>query len=399
MVSPVSPSHRLSGRRRPAPRRTGRAFAAVVAAAAIGIGGWLLWSHLQAHRVKVVFGGLPAADLELTFFPDRLAFAAPSPPPALGRLVLAAAATTTLGADLVPDRAVVRYAAAGIGTGYRHLALGAPPVTIALRAPAAARGRVVEPVAAWSYGWRCAAERPVADAEVVVMGGGEHGVELARARSAADGSFVVAGFDGELDGLGLRVRAPGFALGHLSLRRSGAATSADLVVPLAPARPQRGRIVVPPGLDPTGWRLLARGLPGVECAPAADGSFLLDHVPDGVQPRLLLYGLPAAWTHQPIRLGPDLRIELVAAATVRGRIVDAVTRAPLGGALVFCGDDHAVRADADGRFELVQLPPGPATIDAKFEYREGRRRLSRTASRPVQLRAGAVLDDVTIPID
>jgi hypothetical protein len=399
MVSRVPSSRPIVARRRRAPHRIWRTFAAVFGVVGLGLGGWQLWSYVHAHRVTLTFGDAPPTGVELTFFPEQLAFAAPSPPPPIGSLALVAATDVTVGEDLVPGQAVVRYAAAGAGTGYRHLRLGEDPAPIELRAPGTLRGRVVEPIALWSLGWRCAELRPVADAEVVVMGGGEHGVELASARTDAAGEFVVGGFDRELDGLGVRVRAAGFALEHQSLGRSAGRQDAVPVVALARAGALSGRIIAPPSFDVRTLRVLARGLPGVEAVPAADGAFVLEHVPPGVRPRLVLYGLPTTLAHAPARAQSDVRIELVAAASVRGRVVDAATRAPLGGALVFGGDDQAVRADASGRFELARLPPGPATIEAKFEFRERRRRVTRTGSCAVDLRAGEQLTEVLVPVD
>lgn len=397
MVSRVPSTHRRRDRRPAATGHTWRTLGIVCGAALLVFGGWQWWSYVQAHRVTIAFRDAPPAGVELTFFPDQLAFAAPSPPPPLGSLT--AAPTVTVGAELVPGDAVVRYAAAGRGVGYRHVKLGEELAPIELRPPAPVRGRVVEPVGLWSYGWRCAELRPVADAEVVVMGGGEHGIELATSRSDAAGEFVVDGVDRELDGLGLRVRAPGFALEHQSLPPADGTAAAATVVALVRTQPISGRILAPPSFDVRTLRVLARGLPGVEAVPAADGTFTLEHLAPDVRPRLLLYGLPPTLTHAMARAQPGLRIELVAAAAVRGRVVDAASRQPLGGALVFCGEDHAVRADASGRFELGQLLPGLATIAAKFEFRDRRRLITRTGSCEVQLRARETLDDVVVPIE
>lgn len=369
-------------------------FAVVLAA----VGAWRGWQYLQSQQVTISFVEAPVG-VELVFFPDQMAFAAPSPPPPLGSLTLDADAAVTVGRELVPGAAVVRYAAPGIGTGYQHVRLGEELAPIPVRAPGSVRGRVVEPIGAFSYGWRCAELRAVAGAEVVVMGGGEHGIELGRAQTDAAGQFVVEGFDRRLDGLGLRVRAPGYAIEHVSLPREDAPGADTPVVALVRTRAHHGRIVAPPGLDVTSLRVLARGLPGVDTVPSADGTFVLDHLPPGVQPRLLVYGLPPTLAHAPTRAQPDAQIELVAAAAVRGRVVDAVTGEALGGALVFCGDDHAVTAGADGRFELVQLPPGAAMLVAKYQYRERRRLQSRSGSVRVQLQSGETLADVVVSID
>lgn len=401
MVSCVPSSRRSVHRRRAPSHRSWRTIVAVFGAVLLALGASQLWQYWRAHRVTLAFDALPPTGVELTFYPEQLAFAAPSPPPALGTLALVGTSGVTLGAELVPGQAVVRYAAKDRGTGYRHVRLGEEAAPIELRPPGTVRGRVVEPIGLWSYGWRCAELRPVAGAEIVVMGGGEHGVELSSARSDAAGEFLADGFDRTLDGLAVRVRALGFALEHRSITRQAGGDPDDdsLVVSLTRAPALGGRIVAAPGFDVQSLRVLARGLPGVESVPAVDGSFVLQHVPPGVRPRLLLYGLPLTLAHLPVRARSDVRIELVNAAGVRGRVVDRESQTPLGGALVFCGDDHAVRADAAGRFELVQLPPGPATIDAKFEVRESRRRITRTGSRPVQLRSGETVDDVVVLID
>ncbi len=399
MVSRVPSTRRPRDRRPAAKGHTWRTLGIVFGVVLLGIGGWQWWQYVQAHRVTIAFRDAPASGVELTFFPNQLAFAAPSPPPPLGSLTVAAAAAVTVGAELVPGDAVVRYAAAGFGIGYRHVKLGEQLPPIELRAPGTLRGRVVDPIGMWSYGWRCAELRPVAGAEVVLMGGGEHGIELAAARTDAAGEFVVDGCDCDLDGLGLRVRAPGFAIQHQSVTRGSTPDQAALVVALVPTLPLTGRIVAPPWFDVRTLRVLARGVPGVEAVPAADGTFTLEYLPPGVRPRLLLYGLPPTLTHTMVHAHMGLRIDLVAAAAARGRVVDSTTKQPLGGALVFCGDAPTARADASGRFELVQLLPGPATIGARFEFRERRRLMSRTGSCEVQLRANETLDDVVVPID
>lgn len=118
-----------------------------------------------------------------------------------------------------------------------------------------------------------------------------------------------------------------------------------------------------------------------------------------MRPRLVLHGLPRELAHAPLRALPAVRIELVAAAEVRGRVLDAATEAPIAGALVSCGDVRAARSDAEGRFELLQLPPGANRIDAQLDLRHGRQVLSRRGSQPVQLRAGEPLDDLVVRID
>lgn len=396
---------RRARRRAPRPAAARPRLVAGLALGALlaGIGWWVLQWYAR-HHVTLAFtppaGTAPA--LELSFYPDRLAFAAPSPPPSLGQQRLDGELAVTVGRELVPGRALVRYRGAGVGAGYLFVQLGANVPPVPLRPPASLRGRVGEPVGFWCFGWRSLGIAPIAGAEVVVMGGGEHGIDLATARTDADGRFAVTGFDGQLDGLGLRVRAPGFALAHLPLGRVDGVDGGDgpgPVVALARGVVLSGRVVVPPALDATALRVVARGLPGVDATPAADGAFVLDHVPAGVEPRLLLHGLPPQWTHLPARATPGapLHLEVVPAAIVRGRVLDAATVRPLAGALVFCGEQEAVRADEDGRFELPQLLPGDVEVTAQWEFVDGRRRRTTWyGRRRVELSPGTVLDDLEI---
>ncbi|MFY9342521.1 MAG: hypothetical protein WAT39_08525 [Planctomycetota bacterium] len=400
-----------SGRRRAADARTPVVLRPVVLVLVVaGVGALILWLtrlHARNHVTLTFARGDQHASvpLQLTFFPDRLAFAAPSPPPPLSEHTLDGSDTLVAGDDLVPTQAVVRYSGPGIGAGYVHVRLGQelPPIT--LRPPQVVRGRVGEPLALWCFGWRCPGLRPVAGAEVVVMGGGEHGIPLGSAITDAQGNFAVAGIDGALDGLGVRVRAAGFALANEPVAgRNGAAGAASTdepltVVALGQASQHAGQIVAPAGLDPTSLQVLARGLPGVGATPARDGSFALDHVPAGMEPRLIVHGLPPTLTHAPSRLvvGHRTRVELVPASIVRGRVLDAASRRPLGEALVWCGEQDPVRADADGRYELVRQLPGDVDIEAQWDFVDARRRRTQWFGKHrVVLEPDRTHDDVDI---
>lgn len=381
------------------------ALAALAAATAYGV----RWWGAQHATLAFVGAAVPVPDLELTFFPDQLAFAQPSPPPAYGERQLAAGERLTIGRELVPARALVRYRGAGIGAGFTHVELGQSPPPVVLRAPSTLRGRVGEPIAIWSAGWRCAGLRPIAGAEVWLMGGGEHGVDLARATTDAEGRFTIEGVDGDLDGLGLRVRASGFALLHESLARFGPGAQPEPqpqpqpgpVLALARGTTQRGTVVLPAGVDASSLRVLARGLPGVEAAIAADGSFVLDHLPRSLQPRLLLHGLAPTWCCPQRHAGGSepVRIEVVAGAAVRGRVLEVATNRAIAGALVWAGDGEAVRTDADGGFELQGLPAGELELNVQHQTVDRRRRRTTwTGHRRVTAVAGQSLDNQDIVI-
>jgi hypothetical protein len=390
-------------RRRKRPRADARTLPLRPIAIAIALAGaaaavFFVLREQARHRVTLVFErqGAAATPIDLTFFPDRLAFAAPSPPPPLGECRVDGD-TITLGRDLVPEQSVVRYRAEGFGAGYAYVRLGEQPPPLRLRPPASLRGRVGEPVAFWCYGWRCAGLRPVAGAEVLLMGGGEHGVEIVRTTTDGDGRFELGGFDSELDGLGLRVRAAGFALAHASLTT----TEPTPVVAVERGEICRGTLVAPAGVDPTQLLVLARGLPGVQAQPDPAGAFVLDHLPRDMTPRLLVAGLGPHWAHAPARANTKapLRIEIVPAAVVRGRVVDAASRTPLAGALVQCGEQAAVRSDGDGRYELPHQLPGDVEIEAQWDVVDHRRRrtshFGRTA---VRLTAGSTHDSADIEV-
>jgi hypothetical protein len=333
--------------------------------------------------------------LELTFFPDRVTFAAPSPPLAIGELRIDGS-TVTVGAELVPERAMVRYRGPGIGAGVMFVELGRDPPPVPLRAPHTLSGRVGTPVSPGptpdSVGLRA-----VAGAEVIAMGGGEHGVDLATTRTDAEGRFTLTGIDGELDGLGLRVRAAGFAIHHEVV---GRAVGRDPIrIALEPGRRQIGTVAATPDVELRTVRILARGLPGVESSIASDGSFALEHLPNDSAPRLLLHGLPKHVAHAPQQVGDGqpIAIAIVHGAIVRGRVVDATSRRGLSGALVWCGESDAVRADGDGRFELPQLMPGAAELSAQWQQVDRqRRRLDWVGSLPFVLQAGTVHEDIEI---
>jgi hypothetical protein len=390
-------------RRRPPRARSRRPAVVLVALAALAVGGWAGWrAYVEGHAtLRFAREGASAPDLTLTFFPTQMAFASPSPPPALGRARAGRGADLTVGGALVPGRGVVRYEGEGVGTGFAYVELGADAPTIQLRPQASLRGRVGEPVYFWCMGWRCAGYRPIADAEVVVMGGGEHGVDLVSTRTNEQGAFEVAGFDGALDALGLRVRAPGFELVHEHLASTSWRDDDRALVTTTRVPPRRGRLVVEPGLDldPTAWTVLARGLPGVQARPDAAGRFVLDHVSPDVEARVIVYGLPARVAQADVRTaqGQEVAVAIRAGAVVRGRVL-ADNQRPLAGALVWIDAQRPVRADADGAFELPNLMPGARKIVAQWKPARRRAR-PRLASRELTLEPGATYERVELVIE
>ena len=370
---------------------------ASIVAISLGIWHGLGWYEQNYLPIRFAGEGVEVPELELTFFPDQLAFVAPSPPPPLGSETIASD-SVTVGAALCPERSVLRYAGEGVGAGFVHVQLDRPFEQVSLRPPASLSGRVGEPVHYWSMGWRCTGFLPVADAEVVVMGGGEHGVDLVRARTDERGEFTVTGFDGQLDALGLRVRAPGFAVLHKGIvdLDAHADERALLVLERAPLR--RGAVVVMPGLGiaPEDLLLLARGLPGVQARPDPSGKVAFDHVPLGMEARVLVYGLPPLVAQTEARTERDgqFEVQVVAGAVVRGRVL-GVDLAPRPGALVWIGQQTPVRTDGDGRFELTNQLPGKQAITAQWKPKR-RRAKPWLVSKALTLVAGEATEGVEL---
>ena len=364
-------------------------------------GAFRAWDDYEQSRTYISAigpGGDPAPALDLTFFPERFAFTAPSPPPALGSEHVEAGATISLGQELVPDRAVVRYSGAGVGTGFTFVQSGRS-ACIELEPPATVWGQVVESRHYWWFGWRRGFV-PVVGAKVLVMGGGEHGIPLGEATAAADGSFEIEGIAARRGPIALRVLAPDHAIVHAPLDMKAMAEGGQVIALLrAPAR--RGRVRCPEGCKPDELLVLARGLPGVEARPDAAGDFELQHVPPELEPRLLLIGLPDAWAARPAvaRIGTSPTVEVVAAAVLRGVVIDANTREPLGGTLVWSGESTAIRADDDGRFELRQIVPGTIDVVAQHTYQpKNRKPIVRIGSETVTVAAGQELPDLVIQV-
>lgn len=354
--------------------------------------------HHAVLRFDAGEGASPA--IELTFFPDQFAFAAPSPPPPLGQAALVGA-EITVGEDLVPDRSVVRYVSEGYGSGFAKVQLGGSTPTISLRPPTSLSGRVGEPVHYWCMGWRCAGYLPVVDAEVVLMGGGEHGVDLARARTDEQGSFTVSGFDGKLDVLGLRVRAPGFEVAHQRILGLGDHDGERALVNMSRAPARVGKLVVLPetGARAEDFLVLARGLPGVQARPSTTGRVVLDHIAPDVEARVLVYGLPPMLAQTDARTERDgeFKVEVVPGAVVTGRVLGDDLE-PQANALVWIGQHRAVRTDEDGAFVLENLIPGARTIKAQWRPKRRRAKLL-LASRKLTLVAGERHEGVEILLE
>ena len=367
--------------------------------AAVGVASWMAYGYYCDRHVTLTFanGEQSVPDLELTFYPEQLAFTSPSPPTAIGEHRIADQASVVVGDEFVPGHGVVRYRGEGIGTGFAYVKLGQKSATIQLREPQSLRGRIGEPIGYWFMGWRCAGMRPVADAEVVVMGGGEHGVDLAVTRTDVDGRFTVTGFDGDLDALGLRVRAPGFTIIHEDIASVEQHAAERSVIALTPAEARQGKLEVGNDVDASELRLLARGLPGVDTVAEADGSFTLHHIPNDLEARIVVHGMRDDWAQTPARTmrGSVATVSVVAGSTIAGQVLDIQSQ-PVPGALVWVGDETAVRADSAGNYRLIQVLPGEVVVSAQIQTGRGSRAQTKLGMRSVKLEPSHHHTDIDI---
>jgi len=359
---------------------------------------WQVFRHWEASRLELRFvrEAGPVPRLELTFYPDQLAFVALSPPPPLGKLLLEGGNEVVVGADLVPERAVVTFRGDGVGSGCAFVVLGKPHAPIRLRPPVELRGRVGHEQRLWGTGWTMVGLQPLGGAEVMALAGDQHGVPLATAVADAEGRFVLPDLDSGLAHVTLRVQRAGYVLHHQQVALPG---PANLQVALLPASPIVGRIVGPPDFDFGSLRVLARGLPGVHTEVEADGRFRLDHVDQDTEPRLLLHGLSTHWAYLPVRAtrtaAAELRLEV--AASVQGHVLDLETGVGMVDVLVWSGDGVPVRTDSSGRFVLERLLPGTNEITAQWTSSNRRKRLpARLVSTTMELQSGQRVDDLVL---
>lgn len=369
--------------------------------------GWFSFRAWKASRTVVTFtradGGAPPR-VELQLFREQLSFASPSPPvPYATRFTEPGENSIVLGPEDIDGSAVLRYSGDGVGIGYATLARGRQH-EIALAPAVATEGRVGTTSGIFAMGLRTLGMEAIAGARVIGMGGGEHGVALCETVTDAEGRFRLDGFAADLPSIGIRVLAKGCAL---AFSNQFVEPGISVVVPMLPTTPLRGRVRLPQGISTSGLRVLAKGLPGIEARLMEDGSFEMDHVPPNLEPRLLVHGLPAGFTHAQVNAHAgqdDVAIAVVADVEVRGRVVERMRQLPMGGAMVWhdCGPAGGVKvkADGDGRFSIRGAPPGELLLRAQCEVRtEDGEKETLSGERKLVLEAGNDPGEVIVRID
>ncbi len=267
---------------------------------------------------------------------------------------------------------------------------GTSPIAVDARPGEAVGGIVVwlRPVRSVAGRVEDAAGKPVSGAEVRVLGGatGERAMmpSTERATSGAGGAFIITAPDGAT----LEARHPGHAPGRATLDLT-ARSSGRVVIQLGEAaeRPAPGAVtgrVVAGGAPVEGAlvsaRLRRRGGPGsadsVVAAQAlsdADGRFTLPDLDAG---RYLLGAVRDGYAQSRAvvaRPGEEAVVELGRGGAVAGLVREAGSGRPLApfrvevrrggrGGRFWVRD--ATFVDASGRFEIADVPPGPALVTA-----------------------------------
>ncbi len=346
--------------------------------------------------------------------------------------VVVVGAAWWLGTDLPgPDVPSTSSPAAGA----RPVAADLPAAPLAPLPDARAGERTAAPVAAaigdaprepgptelWGLVVEAGTRRPIEGADVELLhcdadefwnldlAYGERVASLARRRTGADGRFR---FDvARARAHRLAVRAIGFAPA-VALQCTG---GSDVVVELARGASVSGvvRSAGKPVADAT-VRLAVRGVT-VELALARtdhDGAFrCADVAPANAFVQVRANDLQEHWREIDIAAGTSqhLEIELEAGRTLRGRVVDAGTGAPIADARV--SDSwtmrRVVRTDADGRFALLGLRDDSFVmchVEARG-YATAGRNVGGALDRPAEFRlvrggdvAGRIVDEHAAPL-
>jgi protocatechuate 3,4-dioxygenase beta subunit len=214
-------------------------------------------------------------------------------------------------------------------------------VELRLKATRAIRGRVLD-----------GAGVPV-DGATVTARASDGASPSHRATADAEGHFEVLG----LEDVDYEVRAghPGYLRGEDTTAHAGA-TVELVLVRLGRAK---GRAVHPDGTPVALYDLNGRTIddPGGAFDQGGRDALILDFTLDGVTTRRTVEVKPG----EVVEL-PD--VVLGASRTVQGRVVDALTRAPLAGASVHLPQAEPVVTQADGRFAL-RAELGPVTVEAE----------------------------------
>lgn len=220
---------------------------------------------------------------------------------------------------------------------------------------------------------------PVANATVSVAGGGP------TATTGADGSFKLSGV--ATTNVMIDVAADGFTAKQVAVL--GAATPLQLqvvIVKPAPAAPPPtetrmiGGVVSDAARAPVAGATVTVHGTQIQTVTAADGSFTLpgvalgevtlDIAAAGQPPTTVTVGSDKAAVAVTIGAGEK---PVAAKRKVTGHVIDPATKEPIAAAQIQVGSTGAVVfTEADGKFEIDNLPPGPVKLDVTAPEHENR---------------------------
>jgi len=218
---------------------------------------------------------------------------------------------------------------------------------------------------------------PVANATVTVAGGGPS------ATTGADGSFKLTGV--ATTNVMIDITADGFTSKQVPVLGAATALQLQIVVvkPVAAAPPpvetrMIGGVVSDVSHAPLAGATVTVHGTQIQTVTAADGSFSLPGVALGeVTLDVAAQGQPATTVTVPAdKAAVVVTIGGAEKATpakrkITGRVVDPTSKDPIVGATIQVGNTGAtVFTEADGKFELDNLPPGPVKLDVSAPEHE-----------------------------
>jgi hypothetical protein len=237
-----------------------------------------------------------------------------------------------------------------------------------------------------------ASQRPIADAEVAVVDGPW------TTRSDDDGRFRLEGVPG--GGVQLRAALSGFPQTVVEAQ-AGSDAPVDVTISLAGAARVVGQVFDKTGTRPIPGAKVAIAGAGLEAVTDEQGVFAFPQAPSGVvQIDIAAAGFRTERIEKDLVAQQErsLRVQLVGAASLTGRVLQAIDRQPRAGAKVtIAGTQIAAEVDAAGKFTIDGLPPGKVTVEATapgFRTESAAVELSADAPATVDfaLKGGAALD-------
>lgn len=284
-----------------------------------------------------------------------------SPMPSLGTVSLSGPDELEFAGSDYPKSIQVLLEVEGYGRDYISLEIGQRrPGAIKLAPPRKIRGRIVQRDG-----------EPIADAEVLALGGGSRGVVLDSARTGTDGRYELGGVSERVSFVSLRVLKPGFALAEREHWPDAAASepAAKTDFELIPVPPVEGLLRMPEDFVPSGLHISVLACPGVRCRVDKEGHFLLHHLEAKSQYRVLAQGLPEGFTQRKLLVRPGTRaqLEILPAVTLKGRVQSTLLRRGIRGVSLWHENTNRGRVercitDDDGAFSLPMVPVGAVEV-------------------------------------